>query len=69
MTSTSDRAELSTLRSQVEDLVERITPIAERYGESTDSAIATDLFAGERALVSAGRALDQAIAHLDGKTS
>jgi hypothetical protein len=68
MTSTSDRAELSTLRSQVEDLVERITPIAERYGESPDSAIATDLFAGERALLSAGRALDQAIAHLDGRS-
>jgi hypothetical protein len=65
MTSTSDRAELSTLRSQVEDLVERITPIAERYGESSDSAIASDLFAAERGLVSARRSLDQAIAHLD----
>jgi hypothetical protein len=66
MTSASDRAELSTLRSQVEELVERLTPIAERYGEGSDSAIASDLFAGERALINAGRALDQAIAHLDG---
>ena len=65
MASASDRAELSTLRSQVEELVERITPIAERYGESADSAVATDLFAGERALLSAGRALEQAISHLD----
>ena len=65
MTSTSDRTELSTLRAQVEDLIERITPIVERYGESSDSAVANDLFAGERALVSAGRALDQAIGHLD----
>ena len=65
MTSPSDRAELSTLRAQVEDLLERITPLAERYGESPDSAVATDLFAGERALRSAGRAFDKAIAHLD----
>ena len=65
MTSTSDRAELSTLRAQVDDLLERITPIVERYGESPDSAVANDLFAGERALVSAGRALSQAIEHLD----
>ena len=65
MTSSSDRAELSTLRAQVDDLIERLTPLAERYGEGSDSAIATDLFASERALVSAGRALDQAIGHLD----
>jgi hypothetical protein len=65
MTSTSDRSELSTLRAQVGDLIERITPLAERYGDSPDSAVAIDLFAGERALLNAGRALDQAIAHLD----
>ena len=65
MTSTSDRAELSTLRAQVQDLLERITPLAERYGDSPDSVIASDLFAGERALLSARRALDQAISHLE----
>jgi len=65
MTSTSDRAELSTLRAQVQDLIERITPLAERYGESPDTAVASDLFAGERSLLSARRALDQAISHLE----
>lgn len=68
MTTTSDRAELSTLRSQVEDLIGRVTPIAERYGEGSDSAVASDLFAAERALVNAARSFEQAIAHLDEAT-
>jgi hypothetical protein len=63
--STSDPAELSTLRAQIDDLVERLTPIAERYGASSDSAIATDLFSAERALLTAGRSLERALAHLE----
>jgi hypothetical protein len=63
--STSDPAELSTLRSQIDELVQRLTPVAERYGESPDSAIATDLFAAERALLTASRSLERALAHLE----
>ncbi len=63
--SASDRAELSTVRAQIADLLERITAIAERYGDGADSAIATDLFAAERALQAAARAIDHAVEHLE----
>jgi hypothetical protein len=58
---TSDHAELSTLRSQLEELTQRVTTVAERYGTTPDSAVAADLFAAERALVAARRALDKAL--------
>lgn len=63
--SDSDLAELSTLRAQVGDILERVLAIAERYDDSTDTAIATEAFAAERALVIARRALDRAIAHFN----
>jgi hypothetical protein len=61
---TSDHAELSTLRSQLEELTDRVTTVAERYGTSPDSAVAADLFATERSLTAARRSLDQAIGGL-----
>ncbi|HEY7137680.1 MAG TPA: hypothetical protein VIB48_21685 [Acidimicrobiia bacterium] len=61
MSETSDHAELSTLRSQLEELTQRVTTVAERYGTTPDSAVAADLFAAERALVAARRALDKAL--------
>jgi hypothetical protein len=60
MANESDRAELSTLRAQVQDVTARVTTLAERYDETPDSAIAADLFAAERALIAAQRALLQA---------
>ena len=60
MARSSDRAELSTLRSQLEDVSARVTAMAERYGDTPDSAVAADLFAAERALLAARRALMQA---------
>jgi hypothetical protein len=60
----SDLAELSTLRAQLEELTARVVLLAERYDTTPDSAIAADLFAAERALVGAGRALDRAVARL-----
>ena len=63
--SESDLAELSTLRTQIDDILERVVAIAERYDDSPDTAIASDAFAAERALVVARRALDRAIAHFD----
>jgi hypothetical protein len=64
----SDLAELSTLRAQVDELTARVLVVAERYDDSSDSAIATELFAAERSLVSAKRTLDRAIAYLSPAT-
>jgi hypothetical protein len=64
MTASSDHAELSTLRSQLGELTERVVRVAERYDDTPDSAIAADLFAAERALVGARRAIDRAATSL-----
>jgi hypothetical protein len=64
MSTSSDIAELSTVRTQVEDLTERTLEVAQRYDDTSDSAVTTELFAAERALVSASRALDRALALL-----
>jgi hypothetical protein len=65
MPASSDLAELSTLRSQLEDLVRRVVAVADRYEDTPDSQIATDLFAAERMLVNARRSADKAIATLE----
>jgi hypothetical protein len=57
----SDQAELSTLRSQLEEITARVTSVAERFGTTPDSAVAGDLFAAERALTAARRSLDKAL--------
>ena len=61
----SDLAVLSSVVAQVDDLGRRVTELAERYGETPDSAVATELFATERALATARRALDRAAALLE----
>jgi hypothetical protein len=60
----SDRAELSSLRAQVDELARRVTQIAERYDDTSDSLVASDLFAAERALLGARRSLERAEANL-----
>ena len=60
----SDRAELSTLRAQIDDLVRRVVAVADHYDDSPDSAVAADLFAAERSLTAARRQLDRATTHL-----
>ncbi|HEX5094916.1 MAG TPA: hypothetical protein VFX21_02830 [Acidimicrobiia bacterium] len=60
MTASSDLAVLSSVVSQVEDLSRRVTELAERYGETPDSAVAAELFAGEGALATARRTLERA---------
>lgn len=64
MTTQSDVAELSSLRSQLDELVDRVTAIASRYQGTPDSAVAVDLFEAERALISAGRVVDRALTAL-----
>ena len=61
----SDLAVLSSIVTQVDDLGRRVTELAERYGETPDSAVATELFATERALATARRTLDRASALLE----
>ena len=61
----SDLALLSSLTTQIDELVTRVTAVAERYGETPDSAIATELFAAERALTTARRSLERASSLLD----
>lgn len=60
----SDRAELSTLRAQIDDLVRRVVAVAAHYDDTPDSAVTADLFAAERSLVAARRQLDRATTHL-----
>ena len=64
-TQDSDRAELSTLRAQVDELTRRVLAVADHYDDTPDSAVAADLFAAERSLTAARRQLDRAAAHLE----
>jgi hypothetical protein len=64
VSASSDLAELSTVRSQLEDLARRVEAVADRYEDTADSQIASDLYAAERTLVSARRAVDKAIGAL-----
>jgi hypothetical protein len=60
----SDLAQLSSVRSQLDELTARVTSIAGRYQETPDSAVAVDLFEAERNLASAGRVIERALAAL-----
>ncbi len=60
----SDQAELSTLRAQIDDLIERIVAVSSRYASSAAPIVADDLYSVERSLGAARRALDRAQAHL-----
>lgn len=60
----SDLAELSSLRSQLDELSRRVEVIALRYEETPDSAVASELFEAERALRSAGRIVERALGTL-----
>jgi hypothetical protein len=66
MAASSDFAELSTLRTQVEELTTRVVAVGDRYRDSDDSAIAAELDQAERALRGAARALDRAGGMLSG---
>jgi hypothetical protein len=61
----SDLAELSTVRSQLEELARRVVAVADRYEDTPDSQIASDLYAAERTLLNARRSVDKAISALD----
>ena len=50
MPASSDLAELSTVRSQLEELARRVEDVADRYEDTADSQIASDLYTAERTL-------------------
>jgi hypothetical protein len=60
MNTTSDLAVLSSITAQVDELSRRITALAEVYGQTPDSAVASELFSTERAFATARRSLDRA---------
>ena len=64
MTAASDHAELSTLRSSLEELTQRIVAVGDRYRTSDGSGVASDLETAERGLIMARRAIDRAIKSL-----
>lgn len=56
----SDIAELSTVATQIDDLINRVTEVAERYDGTDEDAVAVRLFEVERSLRMAGRNLQSA---------
>ncbi len=66
MSATSDLAELSSLQAQIEDLTERVVAVGDRYRDTEDSAISSELDQAERALLGAYRSLNRAAARLEG---
>lgn len=60
----SDAAVLSSLRSQIDDLVARVLAVAQPYAGTPDSAITADLYAAERSLLAAGKSLSRATASI-----
>jgi hypothetical protein len=65
VSTSSDLALLSSLGSQLEEIGRRITEMAERYGATPDSSLATELFGAERGVVGARRALERARGYLE----
>ena len=58
---TSDEAELSTVSTQIDELVRRIVEVAERHRGTELDDVAVRLFEVERSLHSAGRNLRSAL--------
>jgi hypothetical protein len=60
VSASSDRALLSSVTTQVDELAHRVTELADQYGTTPDSAIAAELYTVERSLNAAIRSLDRA---------
>ena len=59
MSATSDFAEVSSLRAQLDELTTRVVAVGDRYRDTEDSAIAAELDQAERALLGASRSLER----------
>ena len=60
MPGSSDFAELSSLKAQLDELTARVVVVGDSYREGEDSAIVAELDQAERALLGAYRSLDRA---------
>ena len=65
----TDLAALSSIGAQIDDLAERVTEMADGYGETPDSSVTTELYAAERALLGARRALERASGYMEQMTA
>ena len=65
VSTSSDLALLSSLGAQLEDIGNRITEMAERFGATPDSALAAELYGAERGVVGARRSLERARPYLN----
>jgi hypothetical protein len=61
MAPSSDFAELSSLRAQLEELTARIVAVGDRYRDTDDSAVCGELDQAERSLLAARRSVDRAV--------
>lgn len=57
----SEMAELSTVATQIDELIARVTEVAEQYHGTDDDAAAVRLFEVERSLMGAARSLRSAM--------
>jgi hypothetical protein len=64
VSASSDFAELSSLQAQLEELTSRVVAVGDRYRDTDDSAISSEIDQAERALIGANRSLDRATALL-----
>jgi len=60
VSASSDFAELSSLKAQLDDLTARVVAVGDRYRDTEDTAVSAELDEAERALLGAYRSLDRA---------
>jgi hypothetical protein len=60
VSTSSDFAELSSLRAQLDDVTARVVAVGDRYRDTDESAVVGELDQAERALMGAGRSLERA---------
>lgn len=65
----SDRAELSSLASLLDELTARLVTVGDGYRNSPDSVITAELESVERTLLAARRALERTLIALGGGPS
>ncbi len=58
---TSDEAELSTVSTQIDELVRRVVDVAERHRGTEHDDVSVRLYEVERSLHAAGRSLQSAL--------
>jgi hypothetical protein len=60
VSASSDFAELSSLKAQLEELTSRVVAVGDRYRDTEDTAISAEIDQAERSLLGANRSLDRA---------